>query len=176
VRKDHPLRAIRATVDEGLTQLQSTGGRRARTSCRTAGEAVAGAAAADAVSTAELISTNLLHENEGYLRSPNGTITEVEHESWLRIHTNALLISGGKETNFVVYYHYYCYSHCHSSQIRFGRSGNRLARCVESTREASGDQRVPGDGECGIALIPPSSIFFRYFLGALWKSIPHWCG
>jgi hypothetical protein len=58
MRKDHPLRAIRATVDEVLTQLQSTGGRRGRTSCRTAGEAVAGAVAADAVSTAELISTN----------------------------------------------------------------------------------------------------------------------
>jgi hypothetical protein len=66
VRKDQPLRAIRATVDEVLTELQSTGGRRGRTSCRTVGEAVAGAVAADAVSTAELISTNLLHENEGY--------------------------------------------------------------------------------------------------------------
>jgi hypothetical protein len=72
--------------------------------------------------------------------------------------------SAGERTNFVVYYHYYCYSHCHSSQIRFGRSGNRLARCVESTREASGDQRVPGDGECGIAL----SRLHRFSFVTLW--------
>jgi len=56
-----------------------------------------------------------------------------------------------------------------------GRSGNRLASMSKAFAKHPVIKvfHTMANAE---SLYLPSSIIFRYFLGSLWKLIPHWCG